>query len=82
MHDVWADLTDEQRRKVHNKFFRFRPKVGVIESTDGYLTVLAKKTKKNLPDKEVRNRIRPQQITSVLSRNTHLGVITPFSSNF
>jgi len=57
VYDLWADLTDEQRRKVHNTFLRFRPKVGVIESTDGYLTVLAKKKKKKktLPDKAVRN---------------------------
>ena len=31
MHDLWVDLTDEQRHKV----LRFRPSVGTLESADG-----------------------------------------------
>lgn len=50
MHDLRIDLTDEQRRKVHSKFFRFRPSVGALESTDGHLTVpvTARLAKQNL----------------------------------
>jgi hypothetical protein len=53
MHDLWVDLTDEQRHKVHNKFLRFRPSVGALESTDGHLTVpvTARTGKKTWPDK-------------------------------
>lgn len=56
MHNLWVELTDEQRRKVHNTFLRFCPSVGAFQSTDGHLTVpitacLAKKT---WPDKAVK----------------------------
>jgi hypothetical protein len=52
MHDLWVDLTGK-RRKVHNKFLRFRPSVGALESIDGHLTVpvTARLAKKTWPDK-------------------------------
>jgi len=53
MHDLWVDLTDKQRRKVHSKFLRFCPCVGALESTDRQLTVPAttRLAKKKWPDK-------------------------------
>ena len=50
MHDLWVNLTDEQHRKVHSKFVRFRPSADALKSTDGHLTVpvTARLAKKNL----------------------------------
>jgi hypothetical protein len=50
MHDLWVSLTNEQHRKDHSKFLRFRPSVGALKSTDGHLTVqvTARLAKKNL----------------------------------
>jgi hypothetical protein len=50
MHDLWVSLTDEQHRKDHSKFLRFRPSVDALKSTDGHLTVqvTARLAKKNM----------------------------------
>jgi hypothetical protein len=39
MYALWVNMKDEQHRKVHSKFVRFRPSVGALKSTDGHLTV-------------------------------------------
>lgn len=56
-HDHWTELNDEQRRKVFNKFVRFRPKSSIVESTDGLLTIptTARLAKKPGQVKRVRN---------------------------
>ena len=53
MHNLWVNLTNEQHRKDHSKFLRFRPSVGALKSTDEHLTVpvTARLAKKTWPDK-------------------------------
>jgi hypothetical protein len=50
MYALWVNMKDEQHRKVHSKFVRFRPSVGALKSTDGHLTVpvTARLAKKNM----------------------------------
>ena len=38
-HELWLELSDDQRRKVFNRFVRFQPKTDVIESRDGQLRI-------------------------------------------